>query len=142
MIYESVISDIQFLLFLASFPTSSFSLPETPSPLISHMLLPPLLPVLPPFLSSFFPCFFFFSHLYFLSSPFNCDMANKHTGLCSAWPGSQWTNLDAWNDTQPLDELHEGPAIISLLVQCLVEEDHAGDVVPEFLERASSYLRV
>lgn len=52
----------------------------------------------------------------------------------------QWTHLDAGYDAQLLDEFHEGPAVISLLVQRLVEEDHAGDIVPKFLEKVSVRL--
>lgn len=38
------------------------------------------------------------------------------------------SHLDAGNDALLLDELHEGSAVISLLVHSFMEEDHSGDV--------------
>lgn len=50
--------------------------------------------------------------------------------------------LDTWDDAQLLDEVNEGAAIIILLVQGLVEEDHSGDVVAKLLQKDVGYRKI
>lgn len=49
-------------------------------------------------------------------------------------------HLDAGDDALLLDELHEGGAVISLLVHSFVEEDHSGDVFRNRLQTEALVL--
>ena len=46
-------------------------------------------------------------------------------------PTPHASHLDAGDDVLGLEEVHEGRAVVRLLVQRLLEEDHARDVLAQ-----------
>ena len=74
-----------------------------------------------------------------------CNMSHKLSQLDEDAGGDwldrcpPWTYLDAGNDAQLFDKLNEGATVITLLVQSLVEEDDAGNVVANFLRIQQDY---
>ena len=70
-----------------------------------------------------------------------CTLGGALSIRSSQWDDSL-VHLDAGNDTVVLQELDKRSAVISLLVEGLVEEDHPADVVGQLFATGEQQLAV